>query len=253
MENKSLNGEVAAAREDEQKLEKLIEKNKGFILYQAFKTVHHFVTTSDDEWSVALIAFSEAVNTWKEEKGPFRPFASLVIRRRLLDYLNSESRHAQEISVEPQAFSGEIDEDEDSINAQVRRSTPGFVGYADEESSPESSLAKDEIDAIQQLLREYGFSFMDLTECSPKAEKTRKKCADAVAAILKSEELISSMRRDRTLPQKQISEKSGVDRKILERHRKYIIAATEILHGDFPILASYISYIKEEYKDQVSV
>jgi len=37
---------------------------------------------------------------------------------------------------------------------------------------------------------------------------------------------------------------SGVPRKIIERHRKYIIAATEIVGGDYPHLSQYMSFIK---------
>ena len=58
--------------------------------------------------------------------------------------------------------------------------------------------------------------------------------------------LLAQMRLKRLLPIKELSEASGVLRKILERHRKYIIAATEILDGDFPILAGYLSFIRRE-------
>ena len=43
-------------------LEKLITEYQSFILACASRTVNHFVTKSDDEWSVALIAFNEAVD-----------------------------------------------------------------------------------------------------------------------------------------------------------------------------------------------
>ena len=58
--------------------------------------------------------------------------------------------------------------------------------------------------------------------------------------------LMAQMRLKRLLPIKELSEASGVIRKILERHRKYIIAAAEILDGDFPILAGYMAFIKKE-------
>ena len=204
------------------------------------------MSTSDDEWSVALIAFNEAIRTWDEEKGPFKPFASLVIRRRLADHLQSESRHAAEVSVEPYALNGDYEEDDGSINARVRQSTYEFVGYADEASTPGTSAAADEIEAVQQALRPYGFSFFDLTACSPKAEKTKNSCAKAVREILGSEELLGSMRKDRALPMKKLTGATGIERKLLERHRRYIIAAVEILKGDYPVLASYMRNITEQ-------
>ena len=52
------------------------------------------------------------------------------------------------------------------------------------------------------------------------------------------------MRLKKMLPIKELYEVSGVVKKILERHRRYIIASAEILDGDFPILASYLDYIR---------
>jgi RNA polymerase sigma factor len=43
-----------------------------------------------------------------------------------------------------------------------------------------------------------------------------------------------------------IEKNTHVPRKILERHRKYIIAAIEILSGEYPYLADYLRYIREE-------
>ncbi len=48
------------------------------------------------------------------------------------------------------------------------------------------------------------------------------------------------------MPVTLIEKNSKVPRKILERHRKYIIAAAEIMTGDYPCLAGYMRYIREE-------
>ena len=106
--------------------------------------------------------------------------------------------------------------------------------------------AREEIAEMQEILSEYGFSFFDLAEASPKAEKTKQSCGAAIRTLVASVILMAAMRLRRLLPVKELSEKSGVVRKILDRHRKYIIASAEILDGDFPILASYLSYVKEE-------
>ena len=37
-------------------------------------------------------------------------------------------------------------------------------------------------------------------------------------------------------------------RKILDRHRRYIIAAAEILSGEYPVLAEYLGYIRKALK-----
>lgn len=99
---------------------------------------------------------------------------------------------------------------------------------------------------MQEVLQPYGFSFFDLASCSPKAGKTKKACALAIGALLSDEGLLSSMRITRTLPSKGILERVKISPKILERHRRYIIAAAEILDGDYPILQSYLTTIRKE-------
>ncbi len=239
---------VTAAREDDRVFEDLVRKHKTFILYQAFRAVRHFVTTSDDEWSVALGAFSEAVYAWDSEKGPFKPFASLVIRRRLADYIQAEARHSAEISVEPLLLSGEYEDEDDASGARIRSTVYEVSGYADEGSTPGYSAVRDEIDAVRKLLEPYGFTFEDLVSCSPKAEKTKKSCAVVVGTLIMSDELFEAMRRDRLLPMKQLIEESGIDRRIIERHRRYIIAAAEILKGDNPLISSYLGAVREYVK-----
>ena len=57
--------------------------------------------------------------------------------------------------------------------------------------------------------------------------------------------LLSQMRKTRMLPMKELEAVSGVSRKILDRHRRYIIAAAEILSGDYPILSAYLEFIRK--------
>jgi RNA polymerase sigma factor len=64
--------------------------------------------------------------------------------------------------------------------------------------------------------------------------------------MLESPLLISNMRTTGLLPVKIIEKNSQVPRKILERHRKYIVTAVEILSGDYPQLSEYMEYIRKE-------
>ncbi|MBQ4426148.1 MAG: RNA polymerase subunit sigma [Oscillospiraceae bacterium] len=222
--------------------EELVRENKRWILTLASRTCGRFITESDDEWSIALMAFNEAVEGFDGEKGSFRSIASVVIRRRLTDYMRSEGRHSAELTVRPAAFEGELEEDESGALELSVRQRVAEVSMADDSGAK----AHEEIAEMQEILSEYGFSFFDLAEASPKAEKTKRSCGTAIRTLVASVILMAAMRLRRLLPVKELSEKSGVVRKILDRHRKYIIASAEILDGDFPILASYLSYVKEE-------
>jgi RNA polymerase sigma factor len=237
-----LEQDVLRAKENDDALADLIGANRAFILRCASETVHRYITDSDDEWSVALMAFTEAVRDFEGGKGSFRGFAALVIKRRVLDYLRSQSR-CDELAVTPEAFDGSLDEDTAGgveLRVQQRMAEESRAALDDT-----SERARAEIEAMQEILKGYGFSFFDLAESSPKTEKTKRSCGAAIRTLLAAAALLAKMRLAHLLPIKELSDASGVVRKILERHRKYIIAGTEILDGDYPILAGYLSYVKE--------
>lgn len=233
--------DALAAKSDAALRNNFIYANTHFILAAAYRAAGHYVSESDDEYSVALIAFNEAIDYYEQDQGEFFSFASLVIRRRLYDYFRSASRFSSEISMAPTAFSGDIEEDSPDMPLQME------IRKRETEISEQNDRApiKDEIEAVQKLLCRYGFSFFDLTDCSPKAGKTKTACAQAVAYLLRNENLIRKMQDTCMLPIKEILEHTKISRKILERHRKYIIAATEILNGEYPLLAEYMSYIRK--------
>ena len=106
--------QVERAQADEEYLNKFIKDNKRFIMVSEFKETKRFISESDDEWSIALIAFHEAVKAYDLSKGNFRTFAALVIRRRLTDYIISQSRHQAEIPLEPETMDGDIEDEENA-------------------------------------------------------------------------------------------------------------------------------------------
>lgn len=232
-----------AAKTDEALLETFIQENKGFILSVASRTMKRYVTDSDDEWSVALIAFDEAVRSYEESKGDFKLFAGMVIKRRLIDHIRSESRHNAEISVEPYAMDGDTGDSDEATGLQleVKSRTAEMADAADSSGS-----IREEIAHLSTELKEYGISFFELEEASPRAEKTKNACAIAVRTLIGDEDMKASMKKKKTLPMKELSKVSGVDRKTLERHRKYLIAVALILTGDLPHMAEYVGYIKEK-------
>ena len=240
--------EAVRAQNDPEFMNRFIERNRRFVMFCAFRTLKHFISESDDEWSVALIAFHEAVLAYGREKGNFKQFAALIIRRRLIDHLNAERRHAAEIPAD--TFSADISEDEDDVSPLQLELRKKEAELSENDSAhtggvPGSTPVRDEIEAVQQLLKHYGFSFFDLTECSPKAEKTKTACAALVKLLVTDEMLFLKMRDAKSLPVKDLCERSGVPRKIAERHRKYIIAAAEIMRGEYPLLQDYMDYIRK--------
>lgn len=245
-----MNREVSSLREidnmaeesktDEKIMEKFIAQNEFFILKCASSVARNYVSKSDDEWPVALLAFTEAVKNYSMEKGSFFNFAELVMRRRLIDFIRSQSRYSSEISVSPSLFNFDADDDEDEMNIKIE--------VSEKVSHTTDNSLNLEIELANEIFSSYGFSFFDLVDYSPKAKKTKSACARAVVYILDNPILVSNMKVKKLLPIKVIENNAKIPRKILERHRKYIIAAVEILSGDFPYLADYIRFIREEFE-----
>jgi len=238
LEQRAIDDRAMKARHSEYELDQLVRENNSFILRCASKTCKRFITESDDEYEIALVAFCEAVRSFNPDAGGFKGFAALVIRRRLMDHFDSESRHASEIAA-GSAMTWDENEQANGIVAEVQgKIVDGYFS--------EARTVKDEIEALGETLEAYGFSFFDLADASPKAEKTRRCCARAVNWMLALAERVLTMRKKRSLPVIAISKALEIARKIIERHRRYIIAATEILDGDYPHLAEYLDYIKRE-------
>lgn len=229
--------EALAAKGSEKLLNEFIGSSRRFILNCASRTMRRFVTDSDDEYSIALLAFHEAVRSYDQTKGSFDAFAAMVIRRRLIDYMKSEMRHSGEVLVEPYALDGQVEEEDEDTPLQA-----ALLKKSAEETPPS---AADEIEAVQKILSGYGFTFFDLADCSPKSAKTKAQCARAVGVLLKDEALFRRMRQTKNLPIQEICQNTGMPRKIPERHRRYIIAAAEILCGEYPLLAQYMDYIRK--------
>ena len=76
--------------------------------------------------------------------------------------------------------------------------------------------------------------------------KKQNRPAQRLLCFAKNPPLLRGIRVSGYLPLKIIENNTNVPRKVLERHRKYIIAAVEMLSGEFPYLAEYLQYIKEE-------
>lgn len=234
----SLNASALRASKDERAREQLIQDQEQTILRTASAVSRRYVGKSDDEWPVALCAFSQAIDVYDETKGDFLPFAQMLIRRELVDAYRSDARHDAELSVAPHILEGsaEPEEDEGSVYLAVVRSSM--------EASDRS--LRDEIVAANAMLEEYGFRFFDLTECSPQQEKTRQECAAAIRALLKDPPLlVELLRQNHKLPMAELQRLSKVSRKTLDRYRKYIIMAALILSDDYPQLADYLKFVKE--------
>lgn len=219
-------------------LERFIEAHEAFVLRCASRHAGFAVTRSDDEYSVALLAFYEAIKGYDPASGPFGAYASLVIGRRLADHYRSQHRFDAETPLAPQTFDGTVDRE--SADAAMQQAV------AEQMSEAKPVSAQDEIEAANTVFEKYGFAFYDLAASSPKSDKTRRSCAAAVGTLLHSPVLFASMQSAHSLPIKALAQQCGVSARTITRHRDYIVAAALLIDGDYPILCTYLQTMRKE-------
>ena len=227
----SVNEKAVRAAQDDSYMNEFIAENKTFILGCAGKQAGRYISESDDEFSIAMYAFFTAITKYNTDQGDFLPFAGLVIKRRLTDYYRTQQRFSDEHSVSPEVFSGNTDDDGEvqAIHYEV----------AEKLADRPALTAADEIHTVNDIFSRFGFSFMELSEVSPKASKTKRQCAQAVRAIISSPIILETLRSTHKLPIKALAAQSSVPVKVLERHRKYIIAGVLTVCGGYDIISEY--------------
>ena len=236
-----MNDKAAEAQKSNKAREELIKENEQIILKIASKTCGKYVTKSDDEWSVALIAFNRAIDSYSPESGDFAAYSGRVMKNALIDHHRSEVRYASEITVSDEVFSGagEYEENSEIIKAVVRD------GKEEAARQEEQGNIREEILEVSERLQKYGFTFYDVAKASPKAEKTKQECGKVLTYILSDPKLTQKVIQNGRLPAKDISRITGAAIKLLDRYRKYLVMGVVILNGEYPLLADYLKYINE--------
>lgn len=221
--------ELVEIQADNSLRDNFIQKYTNFILSSARKATGRYVDKSDDEFSVALAAFDEAITRYNTDKGDFFAFASRVIHSRIIDDIRKNRAPAIPFSALEQ---------EDKDGSAISFDAPG-----------KSDIATDmqlEFLSVRDELVKFDISFFDLTKCSPKTKKTRTEASKVIRFITHDEDALNSVKKRGVLPAGLIIAQTGVNRKILDRHRKYIIATVIILSGDYPSISDYIKNSVEE-------
>jgi RNA polymerase sigma factor len=191
----------------------------------------------DDEFSIALAAFNEAINQFSAPMGrSFLGFAETVIRRRLIDYLRKEQRFRGQI---PYSSFEQEDEENNIINPiEVHEAIKHF------EKQKGLEERQSEIFDFSRCLSEFEIAFSDLSEASPKHDDSRQMLFKIGNLLSQDAELMRTLLSKRQLPIKELLMKVDVSRKTLERNRKFIIAIVLIYNGPYPYLRDYLQ-IKE--------
>lgn len=233
MQYASINDRVKKIKGNNEEINRLVEEYKPFIASCVEKATGRYVRYGeDDELSIGLLAFVEAINSYNMFKGNFLSFSQNVIKRRLIDYYRKEKKHSNIVSINE--YYQQDEETEKDLSTEK-----SLDNYEREKDSENRRL---EIADLQKELNEWGISFSELAETSPKHDKTRRMCSDIINYILSRQELIRQIRDKKYLPIAEIEKSLNLPRKKIERMRKYIIAVMIIRTGDYRYISSFVNW-----------
>jgi len=176
--------------------------------------------SNDDELSVSLIAFNEAIDTYDENKGmSFLNYARMLIHRRLVDHFRREARfrHAS------------LDAPDAEAEFSRYEAAQAWTRYQAEEDAREQG---EMVARYNEALRDYGITLDDLLVVSPKHQDTKHTLMRVAQDLVSQPALMGRLREHRQLPIKELMLLTGVSRKVLETGRKYIIALALVLSDD---------------------
>jgi len=227
-----INERVGKIKNDENEINRFVEEYKPFIASCVGKSTGRYVQYGeDDELSIGLMAFVEAIKAYDALKGNFLAFARTVIKRRLIDYGRRENRLNNAISLETFA-----EEDEEGTDLSAHEA---LERYSEEEISEYRRL---EIAELKKELAKWDISFVELADASPKQEKTREIYRELVRFMLSRPDLTDILWEKRYLPIQEIEKETRVPRKKIERGRKYIIAVLIIITGDYQYIKDFVDW-----------
>lgn len=185
----------------------------------------------DDEFSIGMIAFSEAIHQYSSDKGSsFLSFANLVIRRRVIDYIRMEQRRRTSLSFDYK------DEDKENMEnfAEVAAS---FQTYR---TNLEKEYRQEEISHFQDRLQTFGIKLFEVADQCPKHHDARINMIEISKIIIEHDDILTTLLVKKRLPVKQLMEYMSMSRKTIERNRKYIIAMVIVLSEDYYYLKDYL-------------
>lgn len=224
---------VYAAKENSDKADDLIRSYIPFIRSEATKFIGRLCTDQDDEYSIAMMAFYEAIMGYERGRGAFLGYAALLIKSRLIDYTRKEARHQGHISLDEEN-GGEDDR-------SLMNTLADDHDYYEESAHREAT--RQEIEELSSVMATFGVSFSDVADNCPKQERTLTVCAQAIRYAGENKQLLDELLRTKKLPLAQLVRGTGVERKTLERHRKYVLAMLLIQTNGYEIIRGHLYHV----------
>lgn len=186
------------------------------------------IVFEDDEFSVALIAFNEAIDEFDCGKGAsFLSFSKIVMKRRLIDNIRKMNKEVRVVT-----FLN--DEDEYSV-AEHLASMNRFV-----ECERQKALIG-ELNDFAMMLQGFDISLSELVEVTPKHQDAKENAIVIARTLAESEQMKEKLFKNKRIPMNDLAEQVSMSRKTIERNRVYIISVAVVFSSHLPLLQEFVS------------
>jgi RNA polymerase sigma factor len=239
MQRSELEHLIAQAQQDDQLgRERLIRHHKSYISNVVSQICKRYITWSDEESSIGLLAFNTAIDTFDPQAGrSFLNYVYLLIQRDLIDYFRKENRKSR-VSLNFTASQEQTAASEMEISQSLQ----------EYRTSSEKEDLIHEILELDAQLQAFNIKFEDLEDCSPKHRDTREDINKMALSFLEIKPLVDDFIIKKKFSVSAFVQHTGYRLKTIERHRKYLITLILIqLHPEWVHLSSYmIANVKNE-------
>ena len=233
--------QVIAAQRDVELADELIKQYMPFIKSETAKFIKRAPVEEDDELSIAMFAFYEAIINYNKFRGTFLRYASMEIRHRLIDYYRKEQRNRKNVSLDAPCDA------EEEITLMDTLSSEESI----EEEIGNKEATKSEIELFIKDLKEFGLTLAEVAENCPKQERTMRTCYEALDYARRNPAILKELTDTKKLPISKLSRNSGIIKKKLERHRKYMVAILLAYTNGFEIIRGHLCQISQKKGDDV--
>lgn len=223
MEHSKLNAYVTqlALKKDENDMNNLIQDYQPFIIKTISEIKNEYVQIeNNEEISIGLMAFHEAIGRYDLNKGNFLSFAKLMIASRLKNYWEKENKN-KNVSLD-----------------EVGNNVVSIMFNQDNE-------LKQEIDLFEEELQKFGIDFEYLVEHTPKHRDTKEKAIEIAEKTSKEKDLTDHLYNKKRLPVTKMAQRFLVSIKIIKRSKQFIIAVIIIILKKFRIIGEFVKTNKK--------
>ena len=225
--------QVYAAKEDMEAADRLIGSYMPFIKSETAKFLKRPpMEGHDDELSIAMIAFHEAVRGYSRSRGAFLKYAAMIMKSRLIDYRRKEQRHGNVISLDAPAG-----EDDAPLSDTIADETDHNEAYVVREAT------RAEIEELTRQMQAFGVGLEDVAENCPRQQRTLAACQKAISFARENPELLEEFLRTKRIPISRLAAGAGVEKKTLERHRAYMAALLLIYTNGYEIIRGHLCQV----------